>query len=103
MDVTLHGGEEDSPAAVPLGLEEGQQHADRALHHTGALDHLRQEHLSGPEEVADRIHAVHQRALDDIQWLGVGLSCLLGVGLDEPIDAMNEGVTDALFHRGLAP
>jgi hypothetical protein len=34
---------------------------DRLLHHPRRLHHLRQEHLAGAEEVADDVHAVHQR------------------------------------------
>ncbi len=31
------------------------------------LDDLRQEHLAGAEQVADLLHAVHQRPFDDRQ------------------------------------
>ena len=59
--------------AVPdfefLGLDEGQEIADRLLHHAGALHHLRQEHLSRAEQIADDIHAVHQRAFDHVERL----------------------------------
>ena len=44
-------------------FHERQQISDRLLHHAGALDHLRQEHLARPEQVADDIHAVHQAGL----------------------------------------
>jgi hypothetical protein len=39
----------------------------RLLHHAGRLHHLRQEHLAGAEQVADDVHAGHQRAFDDMQ------------------------------------
>ena len=39
---------------------------DRLLHHARALHDLRQEHLAGAEQVADDVHAVHQRAFDDL-------------------------------------
>ena len=50
-----------------LGLHEGLQVGDGALHRPRALDHLGQEHLAGAEQVADDLHAVHQRALDDVE------------------------------------
>ncbi len=31
-----------------------------------------QEHLAGAEQLADDVHAVHQRAFDDVERLGVG-------------------------------
>ena len=42
----------------------GMQIGDRLLHHPRRLDHLRQEHSAGAEQVADHVHAVHQRAFD---------------------------------------
>src|SRR5690349_23989482 len=45
--------------ALPIWVEVGH----RALHHPGALHHLGQEHPAGAEQVADDLHAVHQRAL----------------------------------------
>jgi hypothetical protein len=45
----------------------GQQVGDRLLHDARRLDHLRQEHLAGAEQIADHVHAVHQRAFDDLQ------------------------------------
>jgi hypothetical protein len=51
----------------------GNQVRDRLLHHARRLDHLRQEHLAGAEEVADDVHAVHQRPFDHRQrWLAGG-------------------------------
>jgi hypothetical protein len=50
-----------------LGLDVGQQVGHRLLHHARALHHLRQEHLALAEEVADDVHAGHQRAFDHVQ------------------------------------
>ena len=52
-----------------LRLEVGLQVGDRLLHHARRLHDLRQEHLAGAEQVADDVHAGHQRALDDVQRL----------------------------------
>jgi hypothetical protein len=43
------------------------QIGDRLLHHAGRFHHLRQEHLARAEQVADHVHAGHQRAFDDVQ------------------------------------
>ena len=50
-----------------LGLHERQQVGHRPLHGARALDHLRQEHLAGAEQVADDLHAVHQRPFDHLE------------------------------------
>jgi hypothetical protein len=50
-----------------LFLDVGHQVGHGLLHHARGLDHLGQEHLAGAEQVADDIHAVHQRAFDHVQ------------------------------------
>ena len=45
----------------------GHQMRHRLLHHAGGFHHLRQEHLAGAEQVADHVHAGHQRAFDHVQ------------------------------------
>ena len=52
-------------------------------------DEYLQEHLPGAEEVADDLHAVHQRAFDHVQGPRVLLARLLGVLLDEVDDSEN--------------
>jgi hypothetical protein len=42
----------------------GDQVGHGLLHHARRFHHLRQEHLAGAEQVADHVHAVHQRAFD---------------------------------------
>jgi hypothetical protein len=55
------------PAVAPLfsfsSSMKGMRWATAFLHHAGGFHHLRQEHLAGAEQVADDVHAVHQRAL----------------------------------------
>jgi hypothetical protein len=93
VDVALDGGEQDRPCAAGrrarrlLLLHERLEVGDGLLHHARALDHLRQEHLAGAEQVADDVHAVHQRALDDVERARSFWRRLLGVGLDEVDDA----------------
>mmetsp|Transcript_48080 Transcript_48080/g.121344 ORF Transcript_48080/g.121344 Transcript_48080/m.121344 type:complete len:248 (-) Transcript_48080:2167-2910(-) len=75
------------------------------LHHTSALDDLRQEELASAEHVTNHIHAVHQRALDDVQGLGepARRTKFLRVTHSELINALDKGVLDALLRRLVAP
>ena len=72
VHVALDRGHHDLALAAQAGaglfrLDVGQQMGDRLLHDARRLDDLRQEHLAGAEQVADDVHAVHQRAFDDRQ------------------------------------
>ena len=60
---------------------EGQEIGDRLLHDARRLHDLWQEHLAGAEQVADDIHAVHQRAFDDVQRLGRRKPRFLDIGV----------------------
>ena len=81
----------------------GQQHRHRLLHHARRLHDLRQEHFSRAEQVADDIHAGHQRAFDDVER-ALGLKPrFLGVGLDELGHSVDERMGDALVDRPFAP
>ena len=74
-----------------------QQNRHRLLHHARGLDNLRQEHFSCAEQVADHVHARHQRPLDDIERT-LGLKPrLLCVGFDELGVSVDERMRDALL------
>ena len=106
VHVALHGGHHDRPARAPrrrFRLHVRLEDADRLLHGARALDHLGQEHLARPEEVADDLHAAHQRALDHVEGPRALLPRLLDVGLHELHDAVHEGVGQPLVDRPLAP
>ena len=112
VDIALDRRHQDLAGRLPraglaigalFSLHVGQQHGDRLLHHAGGLHNLRQEHLAGAKEVADHVHAGHQRPFDDMQRPFGALARLLRVGLDEFGDAVDEGVFEALFHRPVAP
>ena len=117
VDVALDGRHDDRAVGVLGGgelgvvglllLDERDEVGDGLLHDAGALDHLREEHLAGAEEVADDVHAVHERALDDLDRAAAALGDLraeqLGVRLDVRVDALDEGVRDALAERQGAP
>ena len=106
VDVALHGGQDDlarrstgraGPALLLLHVR--QEVRDGLLHRAGALDDLRQEHLAGAEQVADDLHAVHQRPLDDVERPRQLQARLLDVLLDEVHDAVDERVSEPLFDR----
>ena len=111
VDIALHGRHDDLAGSglvgeargLLLGLQKGLQVSNGLLHHARGLDDLRQEHLAGAEEIADDVHAGHQRTLDDMQRLRGSLPRLLRVGLDEIRDAMHERVLETLRDIALAP
>ena len=97
------GGFAGGGGAGFFGFHERREVGDGALHHAGGFDDLREKHFAGAEEVADDAHAVHERALDDVEWARVFLAAFLGVGVDELVDAFDEGVREPGFDRGVAP
>ena len=111
VDVALHRGEQDAAGKAGLAgavlalllLHERHQVGDRLLHHPRRLHHLRQEHLAGAEQVADHVHAGHQRPFDHVQRRLGGKPRLLGVRLDEVGDALDERMLQPLVDRPLAP
>ncbi len=117
VHVALDGGDDDPALGLDvaagvlggllLGLDVRQQVRHRLLHHARALDHLRQEHLALAEEVADDVHARHQRAFDDVQRPAAArldrAPGLLGVGDDELGDAVHQRVAEPLVDRAGAP
>ena len=76
---------------------------DCLLHHPRRLHHLGEEHAAAAEQVADDVHAGHQRALDHVERPYRGESCLLDVVSDEVGDAMHQRVREPLFDGELAP
>ena len=89
--------------ALLLCLDVGHQVRDRLLHHARRLHHLRQEHLARAEQVADDVHAVHQRPFDHVDRPAAlpAICCarLLGVLDDEVGDAVHQRMRQALLDR----
>src|SRR5574343_1950200 len=80
---------------------------DGLFHDAGRLDHLRQEHLAGAEQVANVVHAGHQRAFDDGER-GAAFAFQLGayflsIGHSEICYALDQGIFEAFFDRLFAP
>ena len=106
VDVPLDGGQQYRTCAARsarIGLEIGLQVGDGPLHHPGTLDHLREEHLASAEEIADHVHARHQRPLDDLERLWVVVARLFGVGHDVFADAVDQGVFEPFLDGCVAP
>ena len=112
VHVALDRGHQDLALAAQAGaglfrFDVGQQVGDRLLHDAGRFDHLRQEHLAGAEQVADVVHAVHQRAFDDGERrLAFGFELgahFFGVGHDEIGDALDQRMFQALFDGLFTP
>ena len=116
VDVALDGREHDLAgglAAVAgnavgevarlLLFHERHQIGHRLLHHARGFHHLRQEHLAVAEEVADDVHAGHQRAFDHIERTLGDFARVLGIGLDIFGDAVHQRVAEPLLDRPFAP
>ena len=86
-----------------LRLHERKEAGDRLLHHARALDDLGEKHLARAEEVADRVHAGHQRTFDHLERALVLPPRLLDVGFDELQHPLDQGVREPLLDRALAP
>src|SRR5690606_16714542 len=107
VHVALHGGHEDLALGLGLvaflGFDEGDQVRHGLLHHPGGLDHLRQEHLARAEQIADHVHARHQRPFDHFDRARALLAAFFGVFHDKGGDALDQSVFQALVHRQRTP
>ena len=73
VHVALHGGDNHLAVAGAFlfaGFDVGLKIRYRLLHHASGFHHLRQEHLALAEQIADHVHAVHQRAFDHLNRAG---------------------------------
>ena len=109
VHVALDGGQHDLAvrrnvrAAVLVLLHVRHQIGDGLLHHARRFHHLRQEHPARAEQVADDVHAVHQRAFDHGERTRQLVARFLDVGFDEIGDAVHQRVRQPLLHRPFAP
>ena len=71
VHVALHGGQNDLAARGAFGLlHECFEVTDRGFHGFGRLQHFRDNQLVVVEQAADFSHALHERAIDDVEWRG---------------------------------
>ena len=73
----------------------------RGLHHLGALQHLGDDQLVVVEQAADLAHAVHQRAVDDVERRrpAVVFERQLQVVIEADLGALDDGARQALVER----
>ncbi len=90
------------PASLLASIK-GIQVGHGLLHHARGFHHLRQEHLALAEQVADHVHAGHQRAFDHLDRTRCSLARFLGVLLDKLGDAFHQRIFQALLHVPAAP
>ena len=93
-DLALAGGALD---LLHVRLEVG----DRRLHDLRALQHERQLHLAGPEQLADGLHPRQQRVVDDRQRRLAGGHRLVEVGLEAVLLAVDDPPLQPLGEREL--
>ena len=110
VDIAPDSGRDNPPPRLtrhPVRLlflfHERGQVGDRLFHHPGTLDHLRQEHPTRSEQFADGVHPRHQRPLDDFQRTIVLLPGLLGIVDNVLVDAFDQGMSQPVFNRSVAP
>ena len=104
VDVAAHRRQHDRALLLALDpLHERFEIADRRLHRLGRLQHERQLHLAGAEQLADRLHAAEQDVVDDVERR-VALHRQVEIGFEvEPVavdDALREAVLE-LFRAAL--
>ena len=109
MNVALDRGEHDLAvagdvsAAVALLFHIRHQIGDGLFHDAGRFHHLRQKHAARTEQVADDVHAVHQRPLDHRERARQLAAGFFDIGFDEVGNAMHQGVRQSLLDRPFAP
>ena len=108
MDVTTDGGQHDGALALVVGLLHVRlQMGHRGLHDLGGLEHERQLHLPGAEQLTDDLHALQEGVVDDVQR-GPVLQRLVQVRLqavllpvdDAPLEALVQGQRQAAPRPG---
>jgi hypothetical protein len=76
----------------------GSSSATADLHHRRRLQHERQLHLPGAEQLAHGLHAVEQVVVDDVQR-GVLRPCLVERAVEALLLAVDDVLAQAFFQR----
>ena len=84
-------------------LDIGEKMRDGLLHHARGFDDLRQEHLARPEQIANHVHAVHQRTLDHMDRALRSEARFFRIGHDMRVDAFHQRMLQATRHGPAAP
>ncbi len=86
-----------------FSFHERRQVRHSLLHDAGGLDHLRQEHLAGSEEIANHAHTGHQRPFNHCQGTAKFDTSLFSVDLDVRVYSLDHRVSEALLDSAVAP
>ena len=117
MDIALDRGNDDFPLGLDVctgrfkqqffGFNIRQQMRHCLLHHACAFHNLRQKHFALTKQVANHIHAVHQRAFNHMQRTATfslnRFPNLLRIRHDVFIHAVNQRMRQTLAHRQCTP
>ena len=108
VHVTLHRRHDDTPGGLAhtaflLGVHERFKMGHGAFHHPRALDHLRQKHPPGAEQITDHGHTIHQRAFDHVERAIHRQTRLLGVFNHMVGDAVHQGMNQPAGDVAFAP
>ena len=73
------------------------------FHDSCAFYNLRQKHFSRTKQISNDVHAIHQRAFDDMQWSLVKFSTFLNILINVIYDAMNKRMLESFLDIGFSP
>ena len=85
------------------GFDKRLKVGHRLFHDASGFHHLRQEHFAFAEQIADHVHAVHQRPFDHLNRAGSLLTRFFGVLFDKFGNALHQRIFEAFFHLPAAP
>ena len=106
VHIALHGRDDHFAVAGAFlfaGLNVRFEVRHRLLHHAGGFHHLRQEHFALAEQIANDVHAVHQRSFNNLDRARGLLASFFGIQLNKLGYAFHQRVFEALFHVPTAP
>src|SRR3954468_9585088 len=85
-----------APLTALLFLNEWHKVSHRTLHDARALHNLGKEHLAGAKQVADNVHAIHERPFNHLQRTSEGEPGLFGILDDEIIQTLDQRMLQTL-------
>ncbi len=104
VHVALDRAEHDPALAAGVGLLHVRlEVGHRRLHRLGRLQHERQLHLAGGEQLADHLHPVQQDVVDDRQRGPTAGQRLVEVGFEAVAVAVDDAGLEPLLDRPARP
>ena len=106
VDIALHCGDHHLAVGFTLlfaGFNERLEIRHRLFHDARRFHHLRQEHFALAKQVADHVHAVHQRAFNHFNRTRSLLAGFFGILLDKLGNAFDQRVFQTFIHFPRTP